>query len=223
MTTLKKDNNQSTDEKVDKTKVENDKKDENNKPKVENKKLKDDKTIETDKKDENDKPKVDFEVKSKKKKKYNGRLDGRRNKKSVFHIVVNTNKSFMEYSNELKKADTELQRSIEKLFYDSKNYEKILKINPNDRDKYKGDTFSPKYIKKIEFNDYCTEIGDKMHRLHAHIMITVRHITLVHINQGFLTNYFNKVLGLKGAYVHVKNVASTVDNLKEYISGHNLE
>ena len=50
-------------------------------------------------------------------------------------------------------------------------------------------------------------------------MLTIHHISLVHINQGFLTDYFKKVLNLDGVYVHVKSVGSGIYNLKEYISG----
>ena len=141
----------------------------------------------------------------------------RRNKKSVFHIVVNTNQPFKTISKDLKEADKKLQNAIEELFYNSKNYAKILKINPYKKEKYINDKFSPDYIRKIEFNEYSTGISPKMKRLHAHIMITVRHKTLVHVNQAFLTQYFKEVLNLKGPYVHVKNASDAVFNLKEYI------
>ena len=141
----------------------------------------------------------------------------RRNKKSVFHIVVNTNQPFKTISKDLKEADKKLQNTIEELFYNSKNYAKILKINPYKKEKYINDKFSPDYIRKIEFNEYSTGISPKMKRLHAHIMITVRHKTLVHVNQAFLTQYFKEVLNLKGPYVHVKNASDAVFNLKEYI------
>ena len=153
------------------------------------------------------------------KKKYQGRKDGRRNKKSIFHIVINTNKPFMKYGDELKKADEKLIQAVKKLFFDARNYEKILKINPNKNKKYIDDKCNSHFIKKIKVNEYCTEISEKYHRLHCHLMLTIHHISLVHINQGFLTDYFKKVLNLDGVYVHVKSVGSGIYNLKEYISG----
>src|SRR5690606_26914845 len=133
--------------------------------------------------------------------------NARRNKKSVFHIVINTNQAFKTIGKELEEADKKLQSAVEKLFFDTKNYAKILKINPYKKERYINDKYSPEFIRKIEVNEWATGISPKMKRLHCHIMITIRHKTLVHINQAFLTQYFKETLKLKGPYVHVKNAS----------------
>jgi hypothetical protein len=110
-----------------------------------------------------------------------------------------------------------LQKAIEKLFFEVKYYDKILKLNPRRIEKYKNDTFSPDFIKNIMFDGYCTEISPINKRLHAHIMLTVKHITNVHCNHTFIQEYFKNVLENPGVYVHIKTVAGGPKNLKEYI------
>jgi hypothetical protein len=48
-------------------------------------------------------------------------------------------------------------------------------------------------------------------------MLTVNHITNVHCNHTFITEYFKNALDNKGVYVHIKTVSGGSKNLEDYI------
>lgn len=157
-------------------------------------------------------------MKSKKTKDNRRKSDGRRIKFSGFFITVNTNKKFDRANDDLDKWDEKFQKAICKLFSSIDNYKNILQINKNKNKKYINDTFSKDYIKSIKLNDWSTEIGPNEHRLHAHIVLSIRHFTLIHINVGFVTEFFKKILELPGLYINVRTFTNAKMSLIDYIN-----
>lgn len=118
---------------------------------------------------------------------------------SIFHILVNTNKTIEDGADEEK-----LLYDLEKL---GKHFDQFLKIV------HGGSPFTGEEEIEFAFN---TETGNKQHRLHGHIAVKVTHDTRVQINAEKLQKW-----GRKYGYpnVHgnwIKNGNDLMTILKNY-------
>ena len=59
------------------------------------------------------------------------------------------------------------------------------------------------------------EIGEKQHRLHAHVVLKITHKTKLHVDKPATEDFYKKVFGKK-FYVHVDGTGNDEEKMKDY-------
>ena len=119
-------------------------------------------------------------------------------KESIFFLTINTLQ--VEYSM------AKLKKIIED-WYESPMFESFIRY----REEGKGST----YLDEISLK-FGVERGHKLHRVHAHIVITVRHRTMIHMNLEKIRAYFKEELELEDIHLDIKWVKGRED-VDQYI------
>lgn len=108
-------------------------------------------------------------------------------KESLFLLTINTLK--VDY-------DPETLNRVITDWYNSDDFEMFVKYKDTTK---KG----PEYIDEVSMK-FQVERGKKLHRIHAHIIITFKHRTKIHLDLERIRAYFKIALRLENIHVDVK-------------------
>lgn len=132
----------------------------------------------------------------------------------IWHITIVTNKKFTGTESHLKDAEDKLLRAVEETLENKKNLEYLLPLRP--KAVQEGNKYNSGFFKEIDVEIGEPELGPDSHVLHVHLILTVRHYTLVGLNTKFLQKSVGDKLGM-GVYVNMRLIPASVANVREYI------
>lgn len=106
--------------------------------------------------------------------------EARRKQESNLFITVNTNKGFDEDTPEQNNAVEEALRRTLAQMNNAATFAVLLKFGPVHPQNYGNDKYSD-VVESIEWQARV-EVGEKYHRIHAHIWMTIHHYSQVQLN-----------------------------------------
>ena len=132
----------------------------------------------------------------------------KRPKHSSYFITLNTNKSFINPTEEYHQLKQQLREFIEKEFGTEKLYEYITIKEPND---------SINDIEEIDV-DSVLEVGDNNHFLHAHLVLHFKHRTRMQLSYSKIRNAFGAEVD--GGHAWIQYFRAAGKTIEEYINKH---
>lgn len=86
-----------------------------------------------------------------------------------------------------------------------------------------GDTWNPNTIMGVETAG-TVERGGKYGQLHAHIIVSIDHVSSIHLNRVAIADFFAEELGLENVHVRISahpHRDTAVESMKKYIYKNN--
>jgi hypothetical protein len=131
---------------------------------------------------------------------------------SYFFVTINTNQVYSKDDLDILAEDAEILDQCMNHIWNSNLALQYLKYKPC-KDGYLGNEDDIEWLRA----EWIVERGFKQGRLHAHILIKIKHYTCLHINHDKLRVEVGKMLGLGKVHVDVKYVATPLSSIEDYI------
>lgn len=140
---------------------------------------------------------------------------------SLFFITINTNKEAKD-DEQLEEMIDKL-RSVIKMAFNERFRDIITFLSPNANSQSANDgtedNFDSDWLADISPNPevhYCIEIGKKQKRLHAHIIVRLKHYSKIHMNRHGWCDILSE-MNVDNVYINFKGLPNTSKNLEEYL------
>src|ERR1700677_4872483 len=123
---------------------------------------------------------------------------------STFFLTINTNQQAY--------ATSKLKKRLTELFENDDDFYLLFKNRPGTEG---GVESIDREDAKIQM---AIEVGPKSKKVHAHVLIRVRHHGNIQFDKAFTDDVIKKLLGVDGIYINIKGSGASILTLEEYIS-----
>lgn len=154
---------------------------------------------------------------------------GRRLEQSIFFLTINLQKHVKTYGEYLDYYIHLFKRVIKDLFFEQSNQIHVFKNRDDERTREDVAKFGSKeewlnhYVEVFEFigaiETGSEKTGEENGRVHAHILIVLRHRTRIQLDYAFINSFIRENMGIKEEiHVYNKLVGRTKDDIQNSIN-----